>query len=162
LAYETTLRHKLAHGELIVSKEMSKDELFEHFAWKWFDSYVIPNNKYSEQRTKKYVLSAALIPYFGKMRVGEIGAYHIDRYKAHALKNGATNKTLKNRLTVLNKCLCTAYDWLGLSGSNRLSLAGRMRADPVSLRGRALRNVAHNSSHRYAARRAERAAVVFD
>jgi integrase len=117
LAYETTLRHKLAHGEPIALKETSKDELFEHFAWKWFESYVIPNNKYSEQRTKKYVLSAALIPYFGKMPVGEIGAYHIDRYKAHELKNGVTNKTLKNRLSVLNKCLCTAYEWLALSGA---------------------------------------------
>src|SRR5712691_1701982 len=117
LAYEATLRHKLAFGEPIAAKETHKEELFEHFARKWFDSYVIPNNKYSEQRTKKYVLNAALIPFFGKIPIGQINAYHIDRYKARELKNGVTNKTLKNRLTVLNKCLCTAYEWLELRGS---------------------------------------------
>jgi integrase len=119
LVYESTLRQTLARGDAIdrVADEAKKTETFEQFARKWFDSYVIPNNKFSEQRTKKYVLNAALIPFFGKLLVGEIGAYHIERYKAHELKNGITNKTLKNRLTVLNKCLCTAYEWLEL-GTN--------------------------------------------
>lgn len=116
LAYEATLRQKLARGEPI-DKEVDatkQDKPLERFAWEWFDEYVIPNNKYSEQRAKKYILSAFLIPFFGKMLVGKITAHDIERYKASEIKKGVTGKTLKNRLTVLSKCLTTAYEWLEL------------------------------------------------
>jgi integrase len=90
--------------------------VFGEFAWKWFADYVVPNNKVSEQQTKKYILRASLVPFFGKMQLGQISAHDIERYKAHASKDGVTNKTIKNRLTVLNKCLITAYEWLRLDG----------------------------------------------
>src|SRR5262249_16605801 len=50
------------------------------------------------------------------MRLDKITSYDIDRYKAHLFKEGVTDKTTKNRLTVLNKCLTTAYEWLKLDG----------------------------------------------
>jgi hypothetical protein len=70
LAYEASLRQKLARGESInsIEHEAQQDQLFEQFAGKWFDDYVVPNNKYSEQRTKKYLLNAFLIPFFKKCR----------------------------------------------------------------------------------------------
>src|SRR5207344_2840561 len=73
--------------------------------------------KYSEQRTKKYLLANTLVPFFGKMPVRRIASHDIERYKARAVQEGVTNKTIKNRLTVLNKCLTTAYEWLQLPGS---------------------------------------------
>src|SRR5438034_11421720 len=74
--YETTLRHKLARGEPIdnVTNEAEQGQAFEQFARKWFEDYVVPNNKYSEQRAKKYILSAFLIPYFGKKQITQITA----------------------------------------------------------------------------------------
>src|SRR5437899_3290846 len=68
LAYEATLRQRLARGESIerLTNAAEQKQTFEQFAWKWFDEYVVPNNKYSEQRIKKYTLSSALIPFFGK------------------------------------------------------------------------------------------------
>ena len=78
---------------------------------------MVPNNKPSEQRTKKYILNASLVPFFGKMRLGKITTHDIERYKAHALKEGVTRKTINNRLTVLRKCMSTAYDWLELPGT---------------------------------------------
>jgi hypothetical protein len=117
-AYEATLRQKLGRGESIdrVAHEEKQEQTFEQFARKWFQDYVVPNNKYSEQQTKKILLKAFLIPFFGKMQIEQISAHDIERYKAHAIKEGVTNKTIKNRLTVLNKCLATAYEWLELDG----------------------------------------------
>jgi len=119
LAYEATLRQKLARGVSIddVAHDAQRDRTFEQFASEWFEEYVVPNNKYSEQRTKKILLNATLIPFFGKMRIAKITAHDIERYKAQAVKEGVTPKTIKNRLTVLNKCLVTAHEWLQLPGS---------------------------------------------
>jgi integrase len=109
-AYEATLRRKLANGESLHGgpKPMLT---FGEFAWKWFDDYVVANNKISEQRTKKYRLQASLIPFFGKKRLGEISARDVERYKAQMLRGGMTNKSIRNQLTVLNKCLSSACDW---------------------------------------------------
>jgi integrase len=119
LAYEATLRQKLARGESTdrVAQEAQQEQTFAQFAQEWFKQYVVTNNKYSEQRHKKYILSASLVPFFGKIPVGEITTYHIEQYKAHTMKEGITNKTIKNRLTVLNKCLTCAYEWLELGAS---------------------------------------------
>jgi len=115
-AYEATLRRKLARGEELARTRGAtpKELLFEQFALTWFDEYVVPNNKYSEQRTKKYVLSASLIPFFGKTPIEQITTHQVERYKAHLIKSGVTNKTVNNRLTILNTCLSTAHDWLKL------------------------------------------------
>jgi integrase len=117
LAYEASLRQKLARGESIDREAVERDLRFEQFAWKWFDDYVIPNNKYSEQVGKKCILSASLIPFFGSMPIEEIRTHDIERYKAKQVQQGLTNKTIRNRLTVLNKCLATAYEWLELEGT---------------------------------------------
>jgi integrase len=93
-----------------------QDHTFEQFASKWFEDYVQTNNKYSEQRTKKYVLSASLVPFFGTMPIRNITAHTIERYKAQEMTKGITNKTLRNRLSVLNTCLTSAYEWLQLGG----------------------------------------------
>ena len=95
----------------------ASDETFDAFASKWLEDYVKPNNKYLEQRAKKYILSSSLIPVFGKMLISKIGPHDIERYKAAQIKAGVGSKTLKNRLTVLNKCLVTAYEWLNLAGA---------------------------------------------
>jgi integrase len=116
-AYEAFLRQKLVRGETIGRSVTQGIDTFEEFAWKWYADYVVPNNKFSEQQTKKYVLRAFLVPFFGKMGIDQITAHDIERYKAQAVKDGATNKTIKNRLTVLNKCLITAYEWLRLTGA---------------------------------------------
>ena len=112
-AYEAVLRQKLARGEDIERKADAL-ETFESFAWKWFDEYVIPNNKYSEQRNKKYILTASLIPFFGKMPVAEITTHRIEQFRAQQMKRPVGNKTINNRVTVLNKCLVTAHEWLEL------------------------------------------------
>src|SRR6266536_3045035 len=116
LAYEAALRQKLARGDSIdgTPEGTHQDQAFESFAWTWFNEYVVLNNRYSEQVAKKYILASSVIPFFAKMPIGQIASYHIERYKAQLLKQGMAGKTIKNRLTVLNKCLITAYEWLEL------------------------------------------------
>lgn len=117
-AYEVTLRHKLAFGLPLESAQRvaARTQTFETFAKIWLADYVMPNNKLSEQRSKRYILDGSLIPFFGRMPIAEITARHIEQYKALAAREGVTNKTINNRLTVLKKCLSTAYDWLDLDG----------------------------------------------
>jgi integrase len=119
-AYEIVLRQALARSDRIgggTAAPAHKTTTFGKFAWQWFEDYAIPNNKYSEQVGKKCILSASLIPFFGSMPIGQIKPHDIERYKAQAIQRGLTNKTIRNHLTVLNKCLATAYEWLQLDGS---------------------------------------------
>lgn len=119
LVYESLLRQRLVRGEPIDGIEAPKERsvTFGEFAPKWFDEYVLPNNKPLEQRAKKYILASSLIPFFGHVRVRDIDSRQIERFKAAQHEAGATNKTIKNRLTVLNKCLTTAYEWLKIAGA---------------------------------------------
>jgi integrase len=114
LAYEATLRQRLARGEEIsgVEQDSVQDQVFERFAWRWFDEYVLSNNKYSERLGKKHILSASLVPHFGRLLVGQITTHHIEQYKAYLTREGLAAKTINNRLTVLNTCLRAGYDWL--------------------------------------------------
>lgn len=118
LAYEAALRQKLARGESIdnIEDEAQQKQTFEQFAWKWFEEYVIANNKHQEQRMKAYILRRHLIPFFGRMPLGQIGTQQAERYKARMLKTGLSRKTVNNHLAVFGKCVRTAYDWLRLSG----------------------------------------------
>src|SRR5665213_1626167 len=117
LAYEAQLRQRLARGEPIDRDPKQHELTFEQFAWRWFNDYVLPNNRYHEQRMKKSVLQSSLIPFFGKIQITEITAHHVEQFKAKALINGASGKTVNNRLAIFRKCIATAYDWLKLPGA---------------------------------------------
>ncbi|WP_194479232.1 site-specific integrase [Bradyrhizobium sp. CCBAU 53338] len=75
------------------------------------------NNKFSEQRAKEAILRLSLIPFFGNIRLGEITPHQLEQYKAKLIAQGISGKTIRNRLTVLHKCLSCAYEWLELRGS---------------------------------------------
>src|SRR5215471_138260 len=119
LMYETVLRGRLIRGEPITGSTEGNQEqtqTFEEFAWRWFEEYVVPNNKYSEQHTKKYTLRAWLVPFFGAFAIGKITTRHVEQYKSRALKSGLSRKTINNHLSILRTCITTAYDWLQLKG----------------------------------------------
>lgn len=113
VAYEAVLRQKLARGEIIDGTGTAQQaETFRRFSRKWFKEYVVPNNKPAGQRTKKYILSAHLVPFFGDMSLEEITTQRIEQYKAAQMKHGTiTNKTINNHLSVLSKCLAVAHEW---------------------------------------------------
>lgn len=116
-AYEAMLRHRLMRGEPIDPPAAARSETFEQFAWRWHREYALVNNKPSEQRNKKWTLKGSLVPFFGKMNIAEITAHDIERFKARELERGLKPKTVNDYLTILRKCLVTAYDWLELDGA---------------------------------------------
>src|ERR1700692_1695569 len=69
LAHETALRQRIARGERIEEpKELTQRNVtLRKFSEQWFEDYVKPNNKYSEQLAKKWVLASSLVPFFGDM-----------------------------------------------------------------------------------------------
>jgi integrase len=109
-AYEAAIRQKLARGE---SLDVDRKQTFKAFAWKWFDTYVLTNNKPYEIGNKKYTLRSHLIPFFGECPAGEISSFQVEQYKAEKIKSGLKNKTINNHLTILAKCLRDAQEWLG-------------------------------------------------
>jgi len=109
-AYETLLRNRLVKGESI-EKNKGPSMTLKEFAKKWFDTYVKSNNKPSEQRQKRYMLDAHLIPFFGRMSLKDINSQKIEEFKALKMPTRISNKTINNLLTALAKCLKTAEEW---------------------------------------------------
>ena len=116
-AYELHLRQRLARGEDINAKTVANADLeFQTFAARWFDDYAVPNNKPSEQRSKRNILRSSLVPFFEHMPVDRIAIGDIERYKLSEKQKGVGNKTINNKLAVLRKCLACAWEWHGLKG----------------------------------------------
>lgn len=109
-AYEKVLQQKLARGVPIDPVPEIKSETFAEFAEEWFNTYVMSNNKPTEQRGKQGILKNNLLPVFGELPLNKIGAEDIERYKA-SMRDRVSSKTINNHLTVLRKCLQTACDW---------------------------------------------------
>ena len=117
-AYEALLRQRLTRGEpMDGSQEQKSVPLFKDFATIWITEYVMPNNKPSEQRNRTYLIHSVLVPFFGNLQINEISGRTIEQYKALKVKAGLSNKTIKNHLSLLNRCLACAYEWLKLTGT---------------------------------------------
>jgi integrase len=63
-----------------------------------------PESKPSEKRTKRWVLEARLLPYFGEMTIGELDQPTVDGFVAAELR-GRCAKTVNNRLAVLSSLI---------------------------------------------------------
>src|SRR5690349_19246402 len=71
-AYEAAIRQRLARGEEITfpketENQKEQEQTFEKFAWSWFNSYVLANNKPSAIENKRMILKGTLLPFFGKV-----------------------------------------------------------------------------------------------
>lgn len=108
LSEKGTLDHLFAQPKEVDS---IADSTFAGFSEHWMSAYVLVNNKPSEQRTKRRIINASLIPFFGNSRLNEIKTVDIESFKAKELQRGMTAKTINNRLAVLRKCLVTAVEW---------------------------------------------------
>lgn len=123
--FETILRMRLAKGEDIDAPPSllgAPSETLAQFAEHWFDTYVMTNNKPSEQRTKRTILTVHLLPAFGTTALDDIGAEVIEGYKAQKLRDGLHPKTVNNHLAVLARCLRVAEEWGRLKKAPRARL----------------------------------------
>lgn len=115
-AYELLLRQRLTHGESINGKKQKEKPLptFKEFSDQWFGTYVLTNNKISEQITKRSALKNHLVPFFGNHKLVEISNLQIEEYKAEKLRQGLSPEWINHHLRILGKCLRTAQEWIGL------------------------------------------------
>ncbi len=112
--YERTLRERLARGLPLVEEpaEPAKSPLlFRDFAWQWYETYVLTNNKPSEQVNKRAYLTNYLVPFFGHLLLERLDSRHIEGFKAQQRQTGLHPKSINNQLATLRKCLNTAVDW---------------------------------------------------
>lgn len=114
-AFEVQMRQELAEKghleDFLLSKKEAKSLQFEEFSERWFNTYVVVNNKPSEQKSKKRLLKSELVPFFGHMELKEIRPIEIEAFKAKSLKRGLSPKSINNLLTAFHKCLATAVEW---------------------------------------------------
>lgn len=132
-AYEAVLRQKLARGETLDRQDTNREEYkqkFKEFAWKWFETYVKTNNKPSEISRKMYTLRSNLVPFFGEMSLNKITTLRVEEYKAQKIKEGSSNKTINNHLTVLSTCLRAAEDWVSLKSLPKIK---RLKVPPYDI-----------------------------
>lgn len=131
--YERQLRGSLLNGSF--GKEAKKVPTYAEFVPQFW-TYVENNNKPSTQSAKKQALTRHLVPYFGRMKLDDIGPAEIERFKAEMRKKLSGSrprkeaptkwaikkrygtgpkvmspKTINNTLSILRKSLSVAVDW---------------------------------------------------
>lgn len=89
------------------AQERKEVPTFTEFAPE-FEAYARANNKPSEVEAKKSTLERHLVPFFGRMRLDEIGEREIERYKSKKLDGILAKKTVNNHLTMLRRMLVLA------------------------------------------------------
>lgn len=62
----------------------------------------LPRQKPTERKSKEYILSGSIVPFFGAMRLDEIDQTHVNAFIA---SQHVATKTVNNRLTVLSTML---------------------------------------------------------
>lgn len=73
----------------------------EAFAPRFMREYL-PRQKPTERKSKEYILSGSIVPFFGPMRLNEIDQTHVN---AFITSQRVATKTVNNRLTVLSTML---------------------------------------------------------
>ncbi len=97
-------------------EEDKSDTLFVDFATEWTETYVRTNNKSSEVKRKAAILNNHLVPFFGKLKLGDVTTQTIERFKGGQKSKTFRGKpigakTINNHLSVLNKVLKCAHEW---------------------------------------------------
>lgn len=111
LAYEATLRARLAAGERVDGDRCASVPTLAAFAPTWMERSVAANNKPSDQATKESILRVHLLPALGRKPLDAIFSEDVEKYKAVKLRSGLTRQSVNNHLNVLRKCLRTAMEW---------------------------------------------------
>ena len=108
--YEQQIRHELLAGTYR-KEEPKVVPTFAEFATEFVDTYAVTNNKKSEVESKRSALKNHLVPAFGKLKLDQIGALEIERFKGEKITQKRSPKSINNYLTILRKALSVAVDW---------------------------------------------------
>lgn len=115
LTEESRIRQSIRNATYRNKEEIQQIPTVAEFADEFVDTYAVTNNKPSEVASKRSIFRHHLVPFFGPMRLNQIGIREIERYKSQKLRQGLSPKTVNNHLTVLRRMLAVAVDWELLS-----------------------------------------------
>lgn len=109
--FERQIRQALLDGSYFKpAEEVKAVPTFDAFQ----DEFLIEaevNNKPSTVYAKRSMLALHLTPFFGPMRLDEIGAADIEQFKALKLAERQSKKSINNMLTALRRLLNLALEW---------------------------------------------------
>jgi integrase len=114
---ERDLRKSAADGDYWRKRKEVGIPTFETFQAEFMEDYAKAHNKPSEIAAKKRTLRNHLIPFFGKMRLDQIGRREIKAYQNQKLKVKRMDKrpkfspkTINNHVAVLRRILAEAVE----------------------------------------------------
>jgi integrase len=110
--YERELRFAIADGTFRSQEveEVAVPPTVNEFAVE-FLRYARTNNKPSEVVAKEVVLRRHFAPTIGKLRLDQVDARIVERYKSQKTEEELSPKTINNHLAVLTKMLALAVEW---------------------------------------------------
>jgi integrase len=116
--YERQLKTAMLEP-LPTPKEVPK---FSAFAAEFMTTYVVANNKPSEQSAKASILKHHLLPAFGELRLDAIRMHPIEMLKAEKLATGLSRKRVNNILACLGKILRYGHETEVLASVPKIKL----------------------------------------
>jgi integrase len=99
---------------------------FDQFCERYTEHAEV-NNKPSTAQSKRLVIANHLSPFFGSMRLDEITAGEVERFKAQQTKAELSAKSINNELIVLNHVLTVAVEWGELTAKPKVK---KLKAPP--------------------------------
>ena len=127
--FERDLTNEMKAGRLVAQQEEQRPiPTFKDFGGEWFEAYVMPNNKPSEQDNKRITLDKHLLPFFGHLTVDAIDTYGIEQFKAQQNRKGYAPATINLHLACLRKCLQCAMEW-GIIEANPARAVKKVKND---------------------------------
>ena len=84
---------------------------FGEFAERYLATYVSAHMRASTQRSTASKFRAHLVPFFGAMRLDEIGGLQVAAFTAEQTRLGLKPKSINNHLSLLHATLATAESW---------------------------------------------------
>jgi integrase len=108
--HERSIRQALVDGSF-GRKEKQPTATLAEFWQDFFDNYVLTENKRSEHAAKEVIWRNHIEPHFGRLRLDQVNAEHVARYKAAKLKADYDRKCITNQLAVLRRMLAVALEW---------------------------------------------------
>src|SRR5688572_18489433 len=105
-AFERQLREQLLKNDGKLDEEVKPKEIptVQRF-WPEYEAWSSVNNKPSNQNAKRIIMKNHVLPFFGRMRLDEIGPQQIEQFKAKEVADEKKPSTINNYLTVLRKML---------------------------------------------------------
>ena len=102
---EREVRAALAAGTYGSKEDEDLVPTFAEFAGYFIDTYATTNNRPSTVREKRRTLGRGLLEHFGRLRLHQITARHVESFKARRKKDGVGPKTINEELAILSKIL---------------------------------------------------------